>query len=202
MQRRQVEARVVEPREGEMRPGEDQAVLAAGDRRPGEDDDVEDLTEDERGDGKIDVAQAGRKIGDEQRRAGGAGNAEQDREPHIARMHDQQRRRRAIHAEAEKRRMAERDHAGVADQQIGRHRQQTPDQDFGQEFCPEYRQHQRCNDQQRHDNAETDPIDYRVTVEIFHLGVANRPVGLNSSVRISTTKDTITACEGFTQIEA
>ena len=36
-----------------------------------------------------------------------------------------------------------------------------------------------------------------------HFGVAtNRPVGRNSSVRISTTKETITACDGSSQIVA
>ena len=97
--------------------------------------------------------------------------------------------------------MAERDHAGVADQEIGRHRQQAPDQDFGQEASPELRQHQRRHDQQRHDDAEAGPID--VLSVACHFGVGtNRPVGRNSSVRISTTKETITACDGLTQIEA
>ena len=74
-----------------MRPGENQAVLAAGDRRPGEDDDVEDLAEDQRGDGEINVAQPRGEIGDEQRRAGGAGKPEQDGEPQIGRAERDQR---------------------------------------------------------------------------------------------------------------
>jgi hypothetical protein len=56
---RRGEARVVNERNGQMRPGEDQSILAAGDRRPGENDDVEDLAEDQRGDGEIDIAQPG-----------------------------------------------------------------------------------------------------------------------------------------------
>ena len=36
-----------------------------------------------------------------------------------------------------------------------------------------------------------------------HFGVGtNRPVGRNNSVRISTTKETITACDGSSQIAA
>ena len=36
-----------------------------------------------------------------------------------------------------------------------------------------------------------------------HLGVAtNRPVGRNSSVTISTTNETMTACDGLTHSEA
>src|SRR3954465_1862003 len=97
--------------------------------------------------------------------------------------------------------MAERDHAGVADQDVGGHRQQSPDQDLGDEPAPERRQHQRRDDQQRHDDAEAGPVDDGVA--LAHLGVAtNRPVGRTSNVRMSTTKDTITAWDGLTQIDA
>ena len=184
--------------------------------RPGENDDVEDLAEDQRGDGEIDVAQPGGEIGDEQRRAGGAGEPEQDGEPEIGRTDQEQRGAGAVHAEAEEGRMAERDHAGVADQQIGRHRQQAPDQDFGEKAAPEFRQHQRRRGEHGDHHAKADPENRAVAqsglaerqrfVErcgCCHFGVGtNRPVGRNSSVRISTTKDTITACEGSIQIVA
>ena len=75
--------------------------------------------------------------------------------------------------------MAERHHAGVADQDVGGHRQQSPDQDLGDEPRPERRQHQRRDDQQRHDDAEAGPVDDGVA--LAHLGVAtNRPVGRTS----------------------
>jgi len=41
--------------------------------------------------------------------------------------------------------MAERDHAGVADQDVRRHREQAPDQDLGGEALPELRQHERLS---------------------------------------------------------
>ena len=193
-----------------------QAVLAAGERRPGEDDDVEDLAENQRGDGEIDVAHARGKIGNEQRRARRTGKPEQNRQPQIGRADHQQGRRRPVHAKSEKYRMAERNHAGVADQQVGRHRQQAPDQDLGEKPAPEFRQHKRRGDEHRHDHAKSDPIDGGVAERRFlsrhgsfercgaHLVtvVPNKPVGLKSSVRISATKETMTACDGLTQIEA
>ena len=75
------EARVVEERDPQMRPGEDQAVFAAGHGGPGKDDDVENLAEDQRRDGKIDVAKPRGEVGDEQGGARGAGEPEQDRQP-------------------------------------------------------------------------------------------------------------------------
>ena len=182
-------------------PLEVQPVLAAGHLGPGEDDDVENLREDQCGDGKIDVAQPGREIGHERRHRGGGDQPEGQRQHQVRRRHRQQRRGRAVHAEPEERRVPERHHAGVADQDVGRHREQTPDQNLGAEPAPERRQHQGRNDQQRHDDAEPGPVDDGVA--LAHLGVGtNRPVGRNSNVRIRTTKDTITACDGFTQIEA
>src|SRR5207302_5430170 len=51
--------------------------------------------------------------------------------------------------------------------------------------------------QQSHDDRETGPEDQRLAVS--HFGVAtNRPVGRNSKVRISTTKETMPACAGLT----
>ena len=42
-----------------------------------------------------------------------------------------------------------------------------------------------------------------VVIWARHLGVGtNKPVGRNNKVRISTTKETITACDGSTQIVA
>src|SRR5208282_3978745 len=97
--------------------------------------------------------------------------------------------------------MAERNHAGVANQDVGGHRQQAPDQDFGQKAAPELRQHQRCNDQQRQDNSKPGPIDSRA--RRAHLGVGTKsPVGRNNRVRISTTKETMTAWAGLTHSEA
>src|SRR6185437_10260309 len=111
--------------------------------------------------------------------------------------------------------MAERDHAGIADEKIGRHCQQAPDQHFRQESAPEFRQHQWCKDQQRHHHAKSDPVDGVVAQSASdqrrwfvewrgcHFGVVtNSPVGRNNSVRISTMNDTITACAGLTQIDA
>src|SRR5262249_1445584 len=102
--------------------------------------------------------------------------------------------------------------------QIGRHRQQSPDQDFSKEAAPEFRQHHRRYDEQRHYNAKAKPENdsvaqlgphfktYRfVEWRGSHFGVGtNRPVGRNSSVRMrmGTIKDPITACAGLTQIEA
>ena len=51
--------------------------------------------------------------------------------------------------------------------------------------------------------AKPGPVDLGVAGGGAHLGVGTkRPVGRNSSVRISTTNETMIACEGLTQIEA
>src|SRR5262249_46819704 len=56
---------------------------------------------------------------------------------------------------------------------------------------------------ERQDNAEAKPVADRVRTCCHHFGVGtNRPVGLKRSVRISTTKETMTAWAGLTQIEA
>jgi hypothetical protein len=54
-----VERHAPDARDAEPRPAEIQPILAASHRGPGEDDDVEDLREDQRGDGEVDVAQPG-----------------------------------------------------------------------------------------------------------------------------------------------
>jgi hypothetical protein len=116
----------------------------------------------------------------------------------------EQRRGGAIHAEAEERRMPERHHAGVADQDVGGHRQQPPDQDLGGEALPERRQHQRGRDEQPDHDGKADPVRPVPAVGgRGHLGVGtNRPVGRNSRVRISATNETITAWAGLTKSDA
>src|SRR5262249_34284630 len=162
---------------------------------------VEDLAEDERSDGEIDVAQARREIRDKQCDQRRSDKAKKKREPEVWRREHQQRRRRAIHTEAEKCRVTEGNHACVTDEDVGRHRQQSPDQDFGQEPAPEFRQDQRRDDQQCQHDAECNPI--RCVAAFRHFGVGtNSPVGRKSSVRISTMNETITACAGLTQIAA
>ena len=97
--------------------------------------------------------------------------------------------------------MAERDHAGVADQNVGRHRQQAPDQDLGDKAAPERGQDQRRREEEGDDNGKAQPEDEAVAPP--HLGVATkRPVGRNSRVTISTTNETMTACDGLTHSEA
>jgi hypothetical protein len=136
VQRRGRETRVIKERDREMRAREDQPVLAAGHLGPGEDYHIEDLREDQRGDGEIDVAQTGGEIGDEQCRARRPAESEQNGEPQIGRADDQERRCRAIHAQSEEGRMPEGDHAGIADEDVGRHRKQAPDQDLSEETPP------------------------------------------------------------------
>src|SRR5262249_33533270 len=110
-------------------------------------------------------------------------------------------RRRPVHAKAEEGRMSERDHARVTDEQIGGHGEKAPDQDFGEKAAPELGQHQRRNDQRRRYHPKCDP---EALVGVFaHLGGGtNRPVGRKSKVRISTTKETMTACAGLTTMAA
>src|SRR5262249_8457229 len=64
-----------------------------------------------------------------------------------------------------------------------------------------FRQHQRRHDQQRENDGESRPVDGRGALAHFGVGT-KRPVGRNSRVRIRTTKETITACAGLTQIDA
>src|SRR6516164_1632266 len=97
--------------------------------------------------------------------------------------------------------MAERHHPRVTDKDVGGHGQQAPDQDLRQEAAPELRQHQRRHDQQRQDDREPGLVDGRRALAHFGVGT-KRPVGRNSRVRMRTTKETITACAGLTQIEA
>ena len=97
--------------------------------------------------------------------------------------------------------MAERHHAGVANEQIGRHRQKTPDQDLGQEATPEHRQHQRRHRQERDDHSKPDPIHYPMARAHFGVG-AKRPVGRNSNVKIRTTNETMIDWEGLTHKDA
>src|SRR5215469_742481 len=97
--------------------------------------------------------------------------------------------------------MAERYHACVADQEVRRHREQAPDQDFGDQPAPELRQYQRRNDQQCNNDAKARPIDCSMA-QPHLVAVARRPVGRNSRVRINTTKETMIAWAGLTQSEA
>src|SRR5262249_46210230 len=112
-----------------------------------------------------------------------------------------ERRRRAVHAKTEEGRMSERHHARVTDQQVGGHGKKAPDQDFREKAAPELGQHQRRNDQRRRYDPKGDP---EALVGAFaHLGVGTkRPVGRKSRVRISTTKETMTACAGLTTMAA
>src|SRR4029077_17380591 len=128
--------------------------------------------------------------------------------------------------------MAEGDHAGVADQDVGGHRQQTPDQYLGEKLPPELRQYQSRHEQQGEDNGKSRPIDERpssarpsLTAPLggslplplrgegagvrstrwreAHFGVGTKsPVGRNSRVKISTTNETMTAWAGLTHSDA
>src|SRR6202035_3288991 len=97
--------------------------------------------------------------------------------------------------------MAERHHARVTDQDVGRHRQETPDQNLGQEAPPKFGQHERSKDQKRQDYAEPRPIDGSSAPAHFGVGTKS-PVGRNSRVRISTTNETMTACAGMNHSDA
>src|SRR5207244_776822 len=113
------EAVAPEPEERQARLAEREAILAAGDLGPGEDDDVEDLREDEGRNREVDVTEPRREVGDEDRGATGGDQAIEHGEPEARRLHREKRGGRAVHAEAEERRMSERDHPGVADQDVG-----------------------------------------------------------------------------------
>src|SRR5439155_10692508 len=176
------------------------------DLRPGEDDDVKDLREDEGRDREVDVAQAGRKVGDEDGRAAGGDEAVEHGQPEARRCYRKKRGGRAVHAEAEERRVPERDHAGVADEDVGGHRQEPPDQDRRGKALPERREHERGGDQQDAHDGEPEPVadgGWRGPRGRpgGHLGVGTKsPVGRKSIVRTSTTNETITAWAGLTTI--
>src|SRR4029453_4672196 len=188
--------------------GEGEAVLAAGDLGPGEDDDVEDLREDERRDREVDVAKARREVGDEDGGEPGGDQAVEHREREARRLHREERRGGAVHAESEERRVSERDHPGVTDEDVGGHRQQSPDQDLGDEALPERGEHERRDDQEYADDGEPDPVSDGGRPRPGgrrrgHFGVGTkRPVGRKSIVRTSTTNETITAWAGLTTIAA
>src|SRR2546425_11106692 len=129
-------------------------------------------------------------------------------EPEARRLHREERGGGAVHAEAEKRRVPERDHAGVADQDVGGHRQEPPDQDLRGEALPERWKHERGDDQGRDHDREPDPIAHGGRPRSRggrrgHFGVGTKsPVGRKSIVMTSTTNETITAWAGLTTIEA
>src|SRR6266481_7445346 len=81
----------------------------------------------------------------------------------------------------------------VADQDVRRHGEQAPDQDLGDESPPEFGQDERRDGQEREDDAETGPVGGGRAAHRY-LGVGTkRPVGLNRSVRIRATNETMTA---------
>src|SRR5581483_11367143 len=130
-----------------------------------------------------------------------------EREPEPGRARGQQERRGAVHADPEERGVPERDHSRVADQDVGRHGEEPPDQDLGQEPPPEPGQRQRRRGEQRHDERERHRVSGRrpaiAPPSPAHFGVGtNRPVGRKRSVRIRATNDTITAWAGLTKMAA
>src|SRR6185369_156228 len=78
----------------------------------------------------------------------------------------------------------------------------------GREAPPEFREHQRGDGQQAQHDDEAGPVAahrgrQRIAGGRHHFGVGtNSPVGRKSSVRMSATKDTMTAWAGLTQIDA
>src|SRR3954468_579637 len=97
--------------------------------------------------------------------------------------------------------MAEGDEPGVADQDVGGHREQAPDQDLGQKPAPELGQDQRRHRQQRHNKPEPGPIGDCVSVSHFGVGTKS-PVGRNRRGGSSTTEETRTAWDGATNSAA
>src|SRR5262245_3329458 len=97
--------------------------------------------------------------------------------------------------------MSERDHPGVADQDVRGHREQSPDEDLGHEPSPELGQHERRHDQKHENDRETGPVSGRAAAAHFGVGT-KRPVGRIKRVRMSTTNETITAWAGLTHRDA
>ena len=83
------------------RAAEGEPVLPARDLGPGENDHIENLREDQRGDGEINVAQAGGEIGDEGRHGRRRQQAVEKGEPQARGARRQERRGGAVHAEPE-----------------------------------------------------------------------------------------------------
>src|SRR4030095_13847015 len=187
---------------------EGEPVLAAGHLGPGEDDDVEDLREDEGRDGEVDVAQPRREIGDEHRGDAGGDQAVEHGQAEARGLDVGPRDAAAAHAQAEERRVPERNHAGIADEDVGGHRQEPPDQDLRGEALPERREHDRRDHQQRYHHREPGPVagggrSRPRRDRGGHFGVGTKsPVGRKSMVRTSTMNETITAWAGLTTIAA
>src|SRR5207237_10359644 len=140
---------------------------------------------------------------DEDRQNTGTDQTVEDRQPEVRWPPREEGGRCAVHTEAKEHRVAERYHTRVADQDVERHRQQPPDQNLGYEAPPELWQHERRDGEERQDEAKANPVTDGTRTRCHHFGVGtNRPVGLKRSVRISTTKETMTAWAGLTQIEA
>src|SRR4030095_5162673 len=134
-------------------------------------------------------------------------------EPEVRGAHGEKGGGGAVHSEPEERGMAERDHAGVADQDVGRHREQPPDQDLSGEALPKFGQDERSHREGGDHEAEARPVrDVRSLArrprkdwggDRAHFGVGtNRPVGRTRRVRIRTPKETITAWAGLTHTVA
>ena len=107
------------------------AVVAAGERRPAVGDAPDDVAERQRDQDEVDAARAHREREDEREQRAGedpGGRRERGADA-VAHLQD----RGGVGGDREERRMAEREQAGMAEQQIGRKREQPEDHDLGQQ---------------------------------------------------------------------
>ena len=122
------------------------AVVAAGERGPAIGDAPDDVAERERDQDEVDAARAhrgGENEGEQRYRPGCRAGAAASGAEAMAHLQDRDR----VGRDREEGRMAEREQAGMAEQQVGRKRQQAEDHDLHQQRDPE------LAGEERHANA-------------------------------------------------
>ena len=125
---------VAKPRSSGWRCPAGQAVVAAGHRVPAEGDEIEHLAEGDRHHREIDAAQPNDQRADDRGRDRADGDADQRCRGACSARRYLMRHADAIGAEAEIGGVAERQHAGEAEQEIERHRRQRQHDDAAAEL--------------------------------------------------------------------
>jgi hypothetical protein len=131
-----------------------EAVIATGHRVPAESDEVKRLAEGDRHHGEIDAAQADDHRPDDRGSNGSGERADDDAEAR-ARHEIFQRHAGTVSAKAEICGVAEGEHAGIAEQEIQRHRREPEHDDTSAEFgiAPDRRQPIRHAEQKQPDDC-------------------------------------------------
>src|SRR6476659_8130979 len=167
----------------------DKSIVAAGHCVPAKRNEIESLTEGDRHHGEIDAAQANDQRADKR--------ANKDAE---ARARDEifQRHAGAIGAEAEIGGMAEGEHAGIAEQEVQRHRRKAENDDTRAEFgvAADRRQPERHAEEQQPDDGGCGAFLHIVAAHQKRPSSPKRPRGRTRSTAAIITYITASVADG------